>query len=529
MNSIDFSRSRAILVGTAHYTHGLKRMDAARNSLETMRGLLTGPLCGWPPECVKVFEDKTTRDGLNQEIAKLIHESTDVLLFYYVGHGQLLDGEHLGMALVDTHAEPEMRHSTSLRLDDLRTELKYRCSARVKLIILDCCFSGIATRNIQGPGLADQVRMATKVEGAYTLTASRASQKAVHQEGPVGLTYFTKIFAEVVRDGIPGAGVQLTLKDIHKEVAARFLRLDLPDGLLRPEPSVLAVDTAEELAFARNIRAPQQETPPNSPPETEPPPSQPPPSPPPPSGRPFTISWTGREPLSSYTTAARSWAEELRAYVSAVALTVALLSVAILAIPLALGEVHGGLLRWFEISAATGPFALFYLWACDALWTRRYLHPTPPWSLHVGPQGIVTTSAVGERQYRWDQVEKIAVKPIAEYGESTGFNGLHIRLPSGEKHPSKERPAGWPRYTPGPQTSLSGMVPICVLGPMTNRQLAEFNESLDRYGPPQTTPLATQALRAAAARLEPSARRWLTKLSHHFADNGSTVDDDHGR
>ena len=252
MNSIDFARSRAILVGTARYTHGLERMDAARNSLKSMKNLLAGPLCGWPAERVIVFKDKTTRDGLNQEIAKLIHDTTDVLLFYYVGHGQLLDGEHLGLALVDTHAKPEMRHSTSLRLDDLRTELKYRCRARVKLVILDCCFSGIATRNTQGIGLADQVRMATKVEGAYTLTASRASQKAVHQEGPDGLTYFTKIFAEVVRGGIPGAGAQLTLKDIHTEVTARFLRLDLPDGLLRPEPSVLAVDSAEEFAFACN-------------------------------------------------------------------------------------------------------------------------------------------------------------------------------------------------------------------------------------------------------------------------------------
>lgn len=266
MNSIDFSRSRAILVGTARYTHGLAQMRAAHNSLATMRELLIGPLCGWPPERVTTFEDKTTRYGLNQQIAKLIHDTTDVLLFYYVGHGQLLDGEDLGLALVDTHTEPHMRRSTSLCLNALRTELKHQCRARVKLVILDCCFSGIATRNTKGAGLADQVRAAAEVEGAYTLTASRASQKALHQDGPDGLTYFTKIFAEVVRDGIPGAGAKLTLKDIHRQVAARFQRLDLPDGQLRPEPSVLAVDTAEELVLARNAAPPREIEP-----EAEPP------------------------------------------------------------------------------------------------------------------------------------------------------------------------------------------------------------------------------------------------------------------
>ncbi|MFE6055006.1 PQQ-binding-like beta-propeller repeat protein [Kitasatospora sp. NPDC056446] len=252
MTGIDFARSTAILVGTSHYTHGLAEMRAARNSLRAMWELLTGPLCGWPASRVVVLEDLSTRDGPYERIAALIHSTTDVLVFHYVGHGQLLDGEHLGMALVDTHADPKMRYATSLRLNDLREELERRCRARVKVLILDCCFSGLATGNTQGAGLADQVRLVTKVAGAYTLTASRASQKAIFEEGRGGLTYFTKIFTEVVRAGIVGAGPELTLKAIHREVAARFLSLDLPDRHLRPEPSALVVDTADELAFARN-------------------------------------------------------------------------------------------------------------------------------------------------------------------------------------------------------------------------------------------------------------------------------------
>ncbi|GAB2829885.1 hypothetical protein GCM10027176_37850 [Actinoallomurus bryophytorum] len=275
MSTIDFSRSRAILVGTAHYDRGLTEMPAALNSLNAMWNRLTGPLCGWPPSRITVFKNKTTRDGLTAEIAELIHDTKDVLLFYYVGHGQLLDGEHLGLALVDTLPTPYMRSSTSLRLDDVRTQLKHRCTARVKLVILDCCYSGLATRNTQGTGLADQVQIASKVEGAYTLTASRASQQAIYEDGPAGLTYFTKVFTDVVRDGIPGKGAELTLKDIHKEVSTRFLRLDFPDHQIRPEPSVLVVDTAEEFAFARNAAA--LTTDPPTEPDTPPEPLQPPP------------------------------------------------------------------------------------------------------------------------------------------------------------------------------------------------------------------------------------------------------------
>ncbi|TCO60751.1 hypothetical protein EV192_103326 [Actinocrispum wychmicini] len=71
-------------------------------------------------------------------------------------------------------------------------------------------------------------------------------------------------------EGIPGKGAELSLKDIHQQVAARFLGLELPDGQIRPEPSTLVVDTAEQLAFARNHAVK-----PSAPPAPAPPPGTP--------------------------------------------------------------------------------------------------------------------------------------------------------------------------------------------------------------------------------------------------------------
>ncbi|TCO60758.1 caspase, EACC1-associated type [Actinocrispum wychmicini] len=192
MTGIDFARSRAILVGTGTYTHGLPAMPQAVNSLHAMRDLLVGPRCGWPEDRVKPFENEVEGGGVQRQTAALIHDVKDVLLFYYVGHGQLLDGEDLGMALVDTEHDPRMRSSTSWRFNDLREELTYRCSARVKVVLLDCCFSGLATRYTQGVGLADEIQVATRIEGAYTLTASRASQEARHEQDEHGLTYLAQ-------------------------------------------------------------------------------------------------------------------------------------------------------------------------------------------------------------------------------------------------------------------------------------------------------------------------------------------------
>ncbi|HET6193344.1 MAG TPA: caspase family protein [Trebonia sp.] len=240
-DGIDFGRSRAVLIGTSSYTEGLESMQAAANSLRRMEELLVG-LCGWPSSAVTPFEDLSTGDRRLREVSKLIEEATDVLLLYYVGHGLLLPGDDLGLALTDTDANAALHLTTTYRMRTLREQLRYHCRARLKLIILDCCFAGIATRNAQGPdGLADRVDHASRIEGTYTWTAARASQQAVYEDGDGGLTYFTKVLHEVVASGIPGKPAWLTLADVDVAVAQRFQELPLPNTPIRPEQTRLAV------------------------------------------------------------------------------------------------------------------------------------------------------------------------------------------------------------------------------------------------------------------------------------------------
>jgi Regulator of Chromosome Condensation (RCC1) repeat protein/caspase domain-containing protein len=240
-DGIDFARSRAVLIGTSAYTEDLEPMPAAANSLRHMEDLLVG-LCGWPSSAVTPFKYLSTGDRRLRKVSELIEEATDVLLLYYVGHGLLLPGDDLGLALTDTDTHDALRLTTTYRLGTLREQLKYHCRARLKLTILDCCFAGIATKNAQGPGgLADRVDQASRIEGTYTWTASRASQQAVYEDGDGGLTYFTKILHEVVVSGIPGKPAWLTLADVDLAVAQRFQELRLPNTPIRPEQTRLAV------------------------------------------------------------------------------------------------------------------------------------------------------------------------------------------------------------------------------------------------------------------------------------------------
>jgi len=255
-DDIDFGRSRAILLGTSRYDAGFgnQPMPAAANSLRSMRAILQD-LCGWPPDRIVELVDQSTRDVVLQQIVPLIHEATDVLLLYYVGHGQLLQGNDLGLALTDTREEAKLRASTSLRLKDLRPEIEDNCDARVKLLILDCCCSGIATKYAQGPeDMAMKVGAAAQLEGhgAYTWTACGHSQDTYFEPGDTGLTYFTRHFTETVKDGIPGKGERLRVREIHDDIRRRFKETPLLGTPVKPEPTLSFRGKDDTFGFAPN-------------------------------------------------------------------------------------------------------------------------------------------------------------------------------------------------------------------------------------------------------------------------------------
>src|SRR5262245_17684405 len=140
----DFSRSRAVLIGTSLYQDTrFSRLPAAANSLVAMQTVLTDPmLCRWPAERVTVLDNP--RHGTSHpllELRRLARETTDVLLFYYVGHGTILRRGQLCLTLSDTSFDdPDI---TGLEYQRIRDALA-DSPARTTIVILDCCYSGRA-------------------------------------------------------------------------------------------------------------------------------------------------------------------------------------------------------------------------------------------------------------------------------------------------------------------------------------------------------------------------------------------------
>lgn len=234
----DYSESRAVLIGTSEYQdERFPALPAADNSLEGMRQILTNPeLCGWPASRVKQLANESDNRQLIVKLRKWARETTGVFLLYYVGHGT--PGE-TGPCLTLTDTQEEHPDATGLEYRHVRKAL-LETRARVKIVILDCCYAGRAV-----PPVQSGQSLFTDIGGTFVLAAAdHAAHVPENQE--LACTSFTGELLDLIRKGIVDGPEELTLEEIYRQLRARLSEVDLP------EPNCGGTDTAGAFRFARN-------------------------------------------------------------------------------------------------------------------------------------------------------------------------------------------------------------------------------------------------------------------------------------
>ncbi|MGD0558709.1 MAG: caspase family protein [Streptosporangiaceae bacterium] len=244
----DYSRSRAVLLGAWDYSD-LESVPAACHSLKRMEALLTGPLCGWPVTRVEVVANADRRGELPDRLMRLFGDVSDVALFYFVGHGQLYDDE-LCLALAESPGKGSRRKTTGLPFSDVRNALR-ESDAKTKIVILDCCFSGQATRSGHGldAAAADVTDMSVGA-GEFTMAATTTYRTAWFEtsrrvDGPQ--TYFTKYLIDTIEQGLHGCGDGLPLGAVFSHTADALARDK------RPVPTHSVRHHADRFILARNV------------------------------------------------------------------------------------------------------------------------------------------------------------------------------------------------------------------------------------------------------------------------------------
>jgi ABC-type branched-subunit amino acid transport system substrate-binding protein len=265
----DPTRSRAVLIGTHAFGHpGLGPLPAVARNLSRLAAVLTDPqVWGLPPLHCRVLSQPSREQAL-EEVQSAGAEAEDTLLVYYAGHGFVHDlSNELYLALPGT--DPA-RLYTALRYQDVReTLLGAGIRARRKVVILDCCWSGLALHGaMAGGGLGGM----SNIEGTFVLTATSETRAALAPPG-AQYTAFTGELITALEEGIPHAPRLLTMMTLYRHLHTALVSRG------RPEPQQRNGNTAGSIALARNRRGVDEGEPPGAPKPMAKPPPPPAPAP----------------------------------------------------------------------------------------------------------------------------------------------------------------------------------------------------------------------------------------------------------
>ncbi|MEY9860211.1 hypothetical protein ABH935_005847 [Catenulispora sp. GAS73] len=251
----DAARSAAILIAVAQYDDpAYPKIPAAASSLQAMKAMLV-EAGGWTPESIKQLPSPSDSRKVITLIEDVAKQVTDTLLLYYVGHG-VISGDQLCLTLADTQSINPGAYG--IEYPRIRAALR-DSPARVKIVILDCCFSGRAIEALAGSDPPPDIH------GTFVLTASDGDHGAhvppPHRQSGV-CTSFTGELINLVQTGIEGGPDPLTLDVIYRHLYTRLVNRGLP------KPHFSNGGTAAGYPFARNRSAVRAVTPKTT--ETEP-------------------------------------------------------------------------------------------------------------------------------------------------------------------------------------------------------------------------------------------------------------------
>lgn len=192
------------LMGTSEYRAtgaadaGLPELPQVQVNLARMKEVLAATVAVDSPLDVRVLLNPSTSDAMATFVAGVARDADDLLLLYYSGHG-LITSEG-GLALAHTMTTPELVDFQSLDYQRVRRALA-NSPARLKIIILDCCYSGTAIHTLLG---AADMRGEVVVQGTFVLTSSPATRPS-HVIPEEETTAFTGRFLQLIEQSRPDA------------------------------------------------------------------------------------------------------------------------------------------------------------------------------------------------------------------------------------------------------------------------------------------------------------------------------------
>ncbi|MGW1276327.1 type VII secretion protein EccCb [Streptomyces tsukubensis] len=173
-------RRIALLVATDGYVDpGLNQLRSPARGADELAALLKDEAVG-RFDFVRTLTNRP-KEEIEREIEALLSHRApgDLVLLYLACHGIRNDTDRLFFATIGT--DLNRPHTTAVRAD-LIHQLLDECEARTKIVLLDCCYSGLFHRATPMSPAPVDVEAALVGRGTFVITASTALEYAYEGE-----------------------------------------------------------------------------------------------------------------------------------------------------------------------------------------------------------------------------------------------------------------------------------------------------------------------------------------------------------
>lgn len=206
----------AVVVGTGRYPADgrLTDLPSAPRSAEAFAETLR-TVCGMADR-VTVLTDPTEPTQVLAAVAEAVTRSEGgVVLFSFVGHGLLGPGGELYLATSASESDQDSVHSVPYgEIKRLLEDSRAR-----PVVLLDCCFSGLA--RAAAPGHQGQPYVSARPEGSFLLASATHYGASFAPEGQEH-TAFTGELLRLLCEGDAGGPKWLTLSDVYRHLDRAF-------------------------------------------------------------------------------------------------------------------------------------------------------------------------------------------------------------------------------------------------------------------------------------------------------------------
>ncbi len=197
---------KALICGISHYEN-YPPISGCVNDAEGMKKVIDSNEDDSPNFGVRLLlaadeSSAITRNDLKSQIEELFSGDSDIALLYFSGHGHLENND--GYLATSECKDGD----DGVSMYEIVT-LANQSPAREKIIILDCCHSGVAG------SLAGEKKYALISEGLCIITASEPYQYAVEKNGS---GVFTKLLLEALSGGAADVMGNISVGDIYSYV-----------------------------------------------------------------------------------------------------------------------------------------------------------------------------------------------------------------------------------------------------------------------------------------------------------------------